>query len=92
MLPDSQAVAEAEIASKQETQATNLQDAQAKAAAEPGNAAKARVASKRKSEALERQRPAKGKKAKAGPPDAVAQIANYSKSQVVFRRLQEQRT
>ena len=61
--------------------------------AEPSNAKKAKVVSGRKSDKLERQKVAKkGKEqGKAGPENAVAQIADFTKSADVFRRLQEQR-
>ena len=51
------------------------------------------MVSGRKSDQLERQSLAKkGKKqGKGGPENAVAQIADFTKSADVFRRLQEQR-
>ena len=68
------------------------QASEAQKQAQPSNAKKAKVVSGRKSDQLERQALAKkGRKGKGGAENAVAQIADFTKSADVFRRLQEQK-
>lgn len=70
-----------------------VQAAEASKQAKPGNDPAARVVSRRKSDALERSKTKRGKKAASKTPESTAaKIADFSKSAEVFRHLQEQRS